>query len=122
MSIILKILHHISLEPTTLFKKLSEAIDNGAQITQDLLIWKMCRHELNYTESECANLTDDAFEDINVDVQQHVNNFEMISQWLNTAPSLFFAFFAGSLMDNVSYFQFYLLNSSSMTLFSTVWM
>lgn len=55
MSVILNVLHHISLEPTTLFKKLSEAIDNGAQITQDLLIWKMCRHELNYTESECAN-------------------------------------------------------------------
>ena len=40
------------------------------------------------------------FEGINNEVQEGVNDFLMISQWIGQTPSFLYSFFAGSLMDH----------------------
>ena len=40
------------------------------------------------------------FEGINDEVQEGVNDFLMISQWIGQTPAFFYSFFAGSLMDH----------------------
>ena len=56
------ILKKITLEPLTFLESLSFTVDRGAQVTSDLIIWKMCHIELNYTDEECGNLTNSGFE------------------------------------------------------------
>ena len=59
---ILAVLKQITLEPLTFLDSLSYHVDKGAQVTSDLIIWKMCHIELNFTEEECGNLTCSGFE------------------------------------------------------------
>ena len=63
---ILTLLKQITLEPLTFLESLSFTVDRGAQVTSDLIIWKMCHIELNYTEEECGNLTSSGFEVIQI--------------------------------------------------------
>ena len=90
----------ISLEPVVFFYALGRFILEGAQVQADLLLWKICHLELNYTEEICGNLTSDEYDSINNEVQTRANEFLMISEWLMSAPALIFSFFAGALADN----------------------
>ena len=63
---ILAILKLITLEPLTFLESLSYTVDRGAQVTSDLIIWKMCHIELNYTNDVCGNLTNSGFEVNNI--------------------------------------------------------
>ena len=85
----------ITLEPLTFFWAFGAAILDGAQVTTDLLLWKVCHLELKYSEDICSNLTN--YEGIESEVQQRANNFLMISQWLSSGPALVYAIFAGEL-------------------------
>ena len=49
----------ITLEPAAFLNELGVNFVNGASIQLDLLIWKICHLELNYTEEICANLTNE---------------------------------------------------------------
>ena len=49
----------ITLEPAVFLNELGINFVNGASIQLDLLIWKICHLELNYTEEICANLTNE---------------------------------------------------------------
>ena len=62
MICILALLKLITLEPLTFLDSFSFHVDKGAQVTSDLIIWKMCHIELNYTNEECGNLTNSGFE------------------------------------------------------------
>ena len=55
----------ISLEPAIFLLVCGQYLVTGSNLQVDLLIWKICRLQLNYTEEVCANLTNDGFEDIN---------------------------------------------------------
>ena len=59
---ILGVLKQITLEPLTFLDSLSYHVDKGAQVTSDLIIWKMRHIELNYTNNVCENLTNTGFE------------------------------------------------------------
>ena len=100
MNFIASVLSQITLEPTVFAFSFGVQLEKGARITTDLLINKVCRYELNYTEDICANLTNEGFEDISNEVQEEVNDFLMVSQWIGQTPALFYSFFAGSLMDH----------------------
>ena len=63
---ILAILKQITLEPSNFLRAFSGSVDRGTQVTSDLIIWKMCHIELNYTEEECGNLTSSGFEVIHL--------------------------------------------------------
>ena len=63
---ILAILNQITLEPLTFLESLSYTVDRGAQVTSDLIIWKICHIELNYTNDVCGNLTNSGFEVNNI--------------------------------------------------------
>ena len=56
---ILSLLTKITLEPTVFLQLFGVEIVRGAQITTDLLIWKICHIKLNYSEVTCANLTNE---------------------------------------------------------------
>merc|ERR1719433_1358622 len=60
----------ISLEPAIFLLVCGQYLVTGSNLQVDLLIWKICRLQLNYTEEVCANLTNDGFEDINDKVQK----------------------------------------------------
>ena len=56
------ILKQVTLEPLNFLRAFSGSVDRGAQVTSDLIIWKLCHIELNYTDEECGNLTNTGFE------------------------------------------------------------
>ena len=93
------ILAQTTVEPALFFKTLGMNIEHGAPITNDLIIDKMCQVELNYSEEICANLTKEGFENINIEVQQNVNNFWMILEWMGNISAFVYSLFAGSLLD-----------------------
>ena len=50
---------------------------DGAQIQKNLLMWKICKFQLNQTEIVCGNLS--AYNETQSEVQKRANNFEMVS-------------------------------------------
>ncbi len=94
------ILGQVSLEPCLLFVALGRFILEGAQIQADLLIWKICKLEFNFTDEICDNLTLDKYDEYNNIVQTRANNFLLIQEWLQSGPAFVISFFAGSLLDN----------------------
>ena len=72
----------------------------GGQVQSDLLLWKICHLEFNYTEDICANLTLDEYDAINNEVQERANNFLIIKEWLSAAPSLIWCLVAGNILKN----------------------
>ena len=53
----------ITLEPMVLIFAFGMATLSGAQVTTNLLLWKLCTKDLNYTQEVCGNLSADANED-----------------------------------------------------------
>ena len=98
----IEILKWITLEPAIFLIVCGQHLVKGSNLQIDLLIWKICHLELNYTEDVCANITNDEYEDINDEVQKRANNFLMISQWLGGAPPIVYLFFASN-VGNVLY-------------------
>ena len=76
---ILGVLKQITLKPPTFLDSLSyHHVDKGAQVTSDLIIWKMCHIELNYTNDVCGNLTNSGFEvnnNISPSSETHIEYF-----------------------------------------------
>ena len=60
----------VSIEITVLFYAIGCGMLNGAQIETNLIIWKLCRFELNYTEEICKNLTTPEHNLQNIEVQK----------------------------------------------------
>ena len=106
----------ISLEPAIFLLFCGQHLVRGSNLQEYLLIWKICRLELNYPEEVCANITNDEFEDINDEVQKRANNFLMISQWLGGAPPVIYLFFAGGLIDKYGCKPFFLFSLTGLLL------
>ena len=103
MGFLTRIQHEIStitIEPVVFFFILSLKVDFGAQISTNLLIWKVCHLELNYTEDICSNLTLDENEYINEEVQKQVVDIQTIAVYIGAGPALIYSLFAGSLSDD----------------------
>ena len=111
-----EILKWITLEPAIFLLICGQNLVKGSNLQIDLLIWKICRIELNYPEDVCANITNDGFEDINNEVQKRANNFLMISQWLGGAPPIIYLFFAGALIDKFGCKPFFLFSLTGLLL------
>ena len=77
-------LSFLSLEPVVFLVQFGRYALEGAQIQTDLLMWKICHLEKNYSESICSNLTLDEYDDINTMVQTRANNLLMVMQWLHS--------------------------------------
>ena len=90
---------NITIEPVLFVYAFGLGVVAGAQINTNLLIWKMCHMELGHPNETCANLSNDAYKDIEEEVQENVNNFQMKSQWISSVPIIFFSLIAGALSD-----------------------
>ena len=89
----------ITLEPLIALSRFGFGeIYSGGQIQSDLLLWKICHLELNYTEEICSNLTLDENKDILNEVQEEANSFLMIKEWLSSAPALVWCLFSGKVL------------------------
>ena len=93
---LLNLISIITLEPLIAILKFGQGQLEGAQIQNNLLLWKICHLELNYTEDICGNLTLDEYDYINNEVQERANNFLIIKEWLSAAPSLIWCLVAGT--------------------------
>ena len=89
----------ITIEPTIFLFFLGYYILNGAQIPTNILIFKICHIELNYTEEVCNHLGDDSNKLTQEEVQVLANNFQMKAQWMVAIPGIFFSLYAGPLSD-----------------------
>ena len=89
----------ITLEPAAIPYAMGFGILNGAAIQTDLVIWKICHIQLNQTQEICDNLSADENSDIEFEVQRRLQDFEMITQWIKSAPTFVYAFFIGALSD-----------------------
>ena len=85
----------ITVEPAIALKNFGLGEIEGGQIQSDLLLWKICHLELNYTEEICGNLTLDEYDFINDEVQAKANSFLMFKEWLIAGPALIWCLFAG---------------------------
>ena len=90
----------ITIEPFIFFYIFSLKIDQGAQITNNLLIWKICHLEKNYSEAICSNLTLDEYSSINSDVQKEVVDIQTTGTYLGAVPAFIYSLFAGALSDD----------------------
>ena len=85
----------ITVEPVIALNRFGLGEIEGGQIQSDLLLWKICHLELNYTEEICGNLTLDEYDFINDEVQAKANSFLMFREWLIAGPALIWCLFAG---------------------------
>ena len=92
-----QILNRITLEPLIFLFTFGSVILDGAQIQTNLLLWKICHLELNYTEDICSNLTLDENNATMIEVQERANSFLMISEWLSAAPAFIWCLFSGKI-------------------------
>ena len=84
LSSVINMFSFLSLEPVVFLVQFGRYVLEGAQIQTDLLMWKICHLEKNYSESICSNLTLDEYDDINTMVQTRANNLLMVMQWLHS--------------------------------------
>jgi len=82
----------ITLEPVVFFWSFPAGMNQVVRTS--LVVEKICRNKLNYTEEICGNLS--AFEDIQDDVQRSVTAYEADMQMLAFVPRILFAIFAGT--------------------------
>ena len=85
----------ITVEPVIALNRFGLGEIEGGQIQSDLLLWKICHLELNYTEEICGNLTLDEYDLINDEVQAKANSFLMVKEWLIAGPALVWCLFTG---------------------------
>lgn len=95
----IELLRKITLEPVIFLGYFALTLLSGAQIQTDLLMWKICTNDLNLTEEICHNLASEDNQDYEIEVQKRLQNFEMVNQWLNTAPTFIYSLFIGGLSD-----------------------
>jgi hypothetical protein len=69
----------LTLEPFILAISFGWAVQNGAQLGTNLLMWKVCHLEMGFEENICNNLTLSENEDTQTIVQTRVNNFQMVN-------------------------------------------
>ena len=98
-TMIRQILNRITLEPLIFLFTFGMVILDGAQIQTNLLLWKICHLELNYTEDICSNLTLDENNATMIEVQERANSFLMISEWLSSAPAFVWCLFSGKIIN-----------------------
>ena len=96
---LLSTLKTFTIEPVIFFFILGNYILIGSQVPTNILIYKICRYELNYAEEICNNLGDESQKNIEDEVQKKANSFLMTAQWLNNIPGIIFAVYAGPLSD-----------------------
>ncbi len=58
-----------TVEPVVLIFMIGVHIISGSEVPVNILMYKICNVEMNYTDSVCNNLTDPTHEDIQKDVQ-----------------------------------------------------
>ena len=90
----------ITIEPFIFYFIFSVKVDQGAQITNNLMIWKICHLEKNLSETICSNLTLDEYSSINSDVQKEVVDIQSIGTYIGTVPAFIYSFFVGALSDD----------------------
>ena len=95
MSFLLQLKNIITIEPAIALNRFGIGVIEGGQIQSDLLLWKVCHLEFNYTEEICGNLTLDEYDLINNEVQAKANIFLMVKEWLIMVPALIWCLFAG---------------------------
>ena len=103
-------LKQITLEPLTFLESLSYTVDRGAQVTSDLIIWKICHIELNYTNDICGNLTNSGFEVNNIHTvlfQKLINIFDFFSFWQRKLFRIEFAKIKKKIKDVTLYLKLF---------------
>ena len=95
MSFFLQLKNVITIEPAVGLVRFGIGQIEGGQIQNDLLLWKICHLELNYSEEICGNLTLDEYDLINNEVQAKANILSMVKEWLVMVPALIWCLCSG---------------------------
>lgn len=98
---ILDLLSRITIEPGIFLFFLGEGFIQGAQINTDLLIWKLCTKDLNFTQDICNNLHLEVNDNYEIQVQRKLQEFELINQYIYTVPQFLCAIFSGPISDKL---------------------
>ena len=89
--------HSLSLEPVIFLYSIGMVVFNGPQVETDFQFKKVCEVELGYNVSICDNLPD--FPDVNTEVTDIVNRFQIRLGWAKSGLTLFFALISGAFAD-----------------------
>ena len=88
----------LTLEPVLFIYNAGLILVTGPQIDTDFQYKKICEVELGLSVETCANLT--AFPDLNEEVTDRVNHFQMYQEWIKNVPSVAFSLIMGAFADN----------------------
>ncbi len=88
-----------SVEPVFMVFMFGYAIKNGAGVIEQLILDKACLYKLDYPVEVCQNLSAEANEDYELEVQRVVNNFNLYATVIETGLSSVVALFIGSFAD-----------------------
>ena len=77
----------ITIAPFVLFFIFARQIDHGAQVTTNLMIYKICELELNYSKEICSNLTLTEYEEYNHEVQRQVATIQAAGHYIGEYKS-----------------------------------
>ena len=96
---ILKYIRKITLEPAMFLIAAGNLVLNGSQVQTNLLIWKLCTKDLNFTEEICDNLSLEENYNYEIQVQRKLQDFELVQQFIGLIPAFVYSFFTGSFTD-----------------------
>ena len=91
----------LTIEPLMFLNKFGDKIADGAQQVNNLQIQKICQYEFGYNETICGDLGNDAYDDIQNDVQVRLNNFHLLSNYIQSPPPILYTLFIGAISDRI---------------------
>ena len=82
----------LTLEPFIIVFIFVWYIQLGIQINRNLVMWKICHIELNYSKPICENLSAEENSQVQSIVQIRTNNFEMVRIFLHSVNQICMTF------------------------------
>ena len=93
-----RIISNITIEPAFFVITFASGLDGIA--TDQMILWKSCMNDFNFTESICENLDNETlYEAERGLVADELTNFNFIKTWVTSIVPFFMAFYLGAWAD-----------------------
>ena len=96
-SLFRRIINNITIEPALFIIMFASGLDNIA--SEQLVLWKSCINDFNFTEEICDNLTNETYEAEKGMVADELTNFNFIKTLVTSIFPTVMAFYLGAWAD-----------------------
>ena len=96
-SLFRRIINNITIEPALFIIMFASGLDNIA--SEQIIIWKTCINDFNFTEEICDNLTNETYGEEQGMVADELTNFNFIKTLVTSIVPTLMAFYLGAWAD-----------------------